>query len=171
MKTSIDVRNPGTLLLYISHRQKYSKEYADKSSFLPISYLTSRTWFCGINLLFKLISKLNIMAHPQLLICKDLLFEIPAVLFRFDRVQQTHGMRLFLGGCLQHLCRQSLSIKVFLESRHKRGNKSDRRLCSDMQSMFSGDSSSSGPHLQAKISLRSGKCQTAGTLRTEGPEC
>lgn len=65
----------------------------------------------------------------------------------------------------------SLSIKVFLESRHKRGNNSDRRLCSDMQSMFSGDSSISGPHLEAKTSLRSGKCQTAGTQRTEGPEC
>lgn len=38
-----------------------------------------------------------------------------------------------------------------------------------MQGMFSEDGSISGPHLQEKkTSFRSGKCQPASTLRTEG---
>jgi len=43
---------------------------------------------------------------------------------------------------------ESLPTVIFLEGRHKRGNNSDRTLCSDMQGMFSGDGSISGPHLQ-----------------------
>lgn len=110
------------------------------------------------------------MAHPQVLSCKDLLFEIPAVLFRFGRLQQTHGVFVPRRTLVTSLL-ASLRTRVFLEGRHKRGNNSDRTLSSDMQGMFSGDGSISEPHLQKKTSFRSGECQPVSTLRTEGSEC
>lgn len=89
------------LLNYVSVTGKNApKNMLTSPPFFPISDLTSRSWFCWINFLFRPISQINLVAHPQVLSCKDLLFEIPAVLFRFDRLQQTHGMCLFPGGRL-----------------------------------------------------------------------
>lgn len=117
--------------------------------FFLISDLTGRSRVCWINLLFRLISQINLMARPQVLSSQDLLFEIPAVLFRFYMLQQTHGVFVPRRTRLTSLL-ASLLTRVFLEGRHKRGNNSERTLCSGMQDMFSGDGSISGPYLQEK---------------------